>query len=171
MKIRSASIDDLHNEVGFVLEGDGCRRAKLALWFCRFAYRVHHALLLTILRRPWRTDRFRYPAIGQEPFNLSLAEFGPGMEISVTAANHSFKVPAFQLYAKEFLQDEAVIAMDLDAVGAYIILLCHQWNEGSVPSEPTMLARICRTTVERIQKIWPQVAVKFHPQDVRKTGS
>ncbi len=83
--------------------------------------------------------------------------------VSQSKAKHAFKPPAFQLYAKEFLQDEAVIAMDLEAVGAYIILLCHQWNEGSIPSDPAMLARICRTTVERIEKIWPQVAVKFAP--------
>jgi uncharacterized protein YdaU (DUF1376 family) len=76
---------------------------------------------------------------------------------------HSFKPPAFQLYAKEFLQDEAVIAMDLEAVGAYIILLCHQWNEGSVPADVNLLARICRTTTERMKAIWPQIEVKFSP--------
>jgi uncharacterized protein YdaU (DUF1376 family) len=78
-------------------------------------------------------------------------------------AKHSFKAPAFQLYAKEFLQDEAVIAMDLAAVGAYIILLCHQWNEGSVPANLDLLARICRTTADEFEPIWPQVAVKFSP--------
>jgi len=74
---------------------------------------------------------------------------------------HAFKAPAFQLYAKEFLQDEAVIAMELDAVGAYIILLCHQWNEGSIPEDASLLARICRTTAERMEAIWSQVKVKF----------
>jgi uncharacterized protein YdaU (DUF1376 family) len=78
-------------------------------------------------------------------------------------AKHNFKATAFQLYAKEFLQDEAVIAMDLEAVGAYIILLCHQWNEQSVPADPTLLARICRTTPDRLQAIWSQVAPKFAP--------
>jgi len=76
---------------------------------------------------------------------------------------HAFKAPAFQLYAKEFLQDEAVIAMELDAVGAYIILLCHQWNEGSIPADSSLQARICRTTLERMEAIWPQVAGKFSP--------
>jgi uncharacterized protein YdaU (DUF1376 family) len=84
-------------------------------------------------------------------------------------AKHQFKAPAFSLYAKEFVQDEAVIVMDLDAVGAYIILLCHQWNEGSVPSDVSLLARICRTTPERMQSIWPQVAVKFPPKRGDKT--
>src|SRR5215467_11293348 len=74
---------------------------------------------------------------------------------------HTFKAPAFQLYAKEFLQDEAVIAMQLDAVGAYIILLCHQWNEGSIPADAAVQARICRTTIDRMQEIWPQISAKF----------
>jgi uncharacterized protein YdaU (DUF1376 family) len=77
------------------------------------------------------------------------------------STKHLFKAPAFQLYAKEFLQDEAVIAMELEAVGAYIILLCHQWTEGSIPADPALLARICRTTPERIEAIWPQLAVQF----------
>ena len=77
------------------------------------------------------------------------------------STKHAFKAPAFQLYAKEFLQDEAVIAMELDAVGAYIILLCHQWTEGSIPADPALLARICRTTTERIEEIWPQLEGKF----------
>lgn len=74
MKPRSASIDDLHNEAAYVLEGDGRRRAKFTLWFCRFVYRVHRATLLIILRRPRATAGLGYPSIGQEPFNLSSAE-------------------------------------------------------------------------------------------------
>jgi uncharacterized protein YdaU (DUF1376 family) len=81
--------------------------------------------------------------------------------VSRTRSAHAFKAPAFQSYAKEFLQDEAVIGMNLDAVGAYIILLCHQWNEGSIPADTSLLSRICRTTVERMEEIWPQLAVKF----------
>jgi uncharacterized protein YdaU (DUF1376 family) len=77
------------------------------------------------------------------------------------STKHAFKAPAFQLYAKEFLQDEAVIAMELEAVGAYIILLCHQWTEGSIPADPALVARICRTTTERIEAIWPQLEGKF----------
>lgn len=82
---------------------------------------------------------------------------------------HQFKAPAFQLYAKEFLADEAVIVMDLDAVGAFIVLLCHQWIEGSIPADQVLLARICRTTPERMQAIWPQVASKFPPKRADKT--
>src|SRR5437899_1157402 len=81
--------------------------------------------------------------------------------MSKNKPKHSFKAPAFQLYAKEFLQDEAVIAMELDAVGAYITLLCHQWNEGSIPADAALQARICRTTADQMQAIWPQIASKF----------
>lgn len=39
--------------------------------------------------------------------------------------------PAFQLYADDFLA--GTFDMSNEEVGAYIRLLCHQWNRGSIP--------------------------------------
>lgn len=44
------------------------------------------------------------------------------------------KPPAFQFYADDFLA--GVADMTQAEVGAYILLLCHQWNRGSAPVEP-----------------------------------
>jgi uncharacterized protein YdaU (DUF1376 family) len=76
---------------------------------------------------------------------------------------HTFKAPAFQLYAREFANDESVVVMEPAAVGVYILLLCHQWIEGSIPADIAMLARICRTTPDFMRMIWPQVEAKFPP--------
>jgi hypothetical protein len=46
------------------------------------------------------------------------------------------KSPAFQFYPMDFLSDEKVRKMDYEQVGWYIVLLCHCWIEGSVPSDP-----------------------------------
>jgi uncharacterized protein YdaU (DUF1376 family) len=43
------------------------------------------------------------------------------------------KSPAFQFYPNEFLAD--VADMTQSEVGAYILLLAHQWNHGSIPSD------------------------------------
>jgi uncharacterized protein YdaU (DUF1376 family) len=44
------------------------------------------------------------------------------------------KPPAFQFYADDFLAGAA--DMTQSEVGAYILLLCHQWNRGSAPVQP-----------------------------------
>tara|TARA_R110000868_G_scaffold245626_3_gene502180 strand:+ start:2996 stop:3748 length:753 start_codon:yes stop_codon:yes gene_type:complete len=43
------------------------------------------------------------------------------------------KAPAFQFYADDFLG--GVADMTQSEVGAYILLLCQQWNRGSIPVE------------------------------------
>ncbi len=50
--------------------------------------------------------------------------------------------PAFQFYPKDFLADANVQAMSGAARGAYIMLLCHCWIEGSLPDENKELARL-----------------------------
>lgn len=71
------------------------------------------------------------------------------------------KAPAFQLYAQDFISDERVALMDLRAVGAYILLLCHAWVEGSVPDDPVTAAKICRTSVGEMRRAWASVRACF----------
>lgn len=64
------------------------------------------------------------------------------------------KPPAFQLYADDFIAGTC----DLSAldVGAYIRLLCYQWNRGSIPTDDLdRLARIAGAPVS------PDVLAKF----------
>jgi uncharacterized protein YdaU (DUF1376 family) len=65
-------------------------------------------------------------------------------------------------YVKEFLADEAVQLMDLDEVGAYTLLLLHQWTHGSVPSDIAALGKICKNTkAGPMRRIWRAMADKF----------
>lgn len=50
------------------------------------------------------------------------------------------KPPAFQFYPDNFIQ--GVSDMEQCEVGAYILLLCYQWNHGSIPADKPRLERI-----------------------------
>jgi uncharacterized protein YdaU (DUF1376 family) len=50
------------------------------------------------------------------------------------------RAPAFQFYADDFLA--GTLEMSQAEVGAYIRLLCHQWNRGSIPVEPEKQQRL-----------------------------
>jgi len=71
------------------------------------------------------------------------------------------RAPAFQFYTKDWLGSRRVSMMPLEAEGAYIRLLCHCWNYGSVPACPKALANLigkqCSTTLAKM------VADMFEP--------
>ncbi len=50
------------------------------------------------------------------------------------------KPPAFQFYAADFLVGTAT--MTAEEVGAYIRLLCYQWDTGSVPDDDATICRL-----------------------------
>jgi uncharacterized protein YdaU (DUF1376 family) len=55
------------------------------------------------------------------------------------------KPPAFQFYADDFLA--GVADMTQAEVGAYILLLCHQWSRGEIPADPARAALIAKGDV------------------------
>jgi len=55
------------------------------------------------------------------------------------------KPPAFQLYSDDFLG--GTCDMTQAEIGAYILLLCHQWNTGSTPVQPERQQLIARGPV------------------------
>jgi uncharacterized protein YdaU (DUF1376 family) len=69
--------------------------------------------------------------------------------------------PAFQFYPKDFLSDEKQISMSLAAVGIYMRLICHCWNEGSLPADPAVLARLSGATKRQIAELWPSISPCF----------
>jgi uncharacterized protein YdaU (DUF1376 family) len=71
------------------------------------------------------------------------------------------KSPAFQFYPKDFLSDERQIQMPLPAVGIYIRLLCHCWNEGSLPVDPVALARLAGAGLRQFKAWWPSIQPCF----------
>jgi uncharacterized protein YdaU (DUF1376 family) len=60
------------------------------------------------------------------------------------AATISVKAPAFQFYPADFVM--GTVDLSAEAVGVYIRLLCYQWEKGSVPTDPDVIARIAGCT-------------------------
>jgi hypothetical protein len=72
------------------------------------------------------------------------------------------KAPAFQLYARDWLTDEAVKTMSLAAQGLYVRLLCHQWLEGSIPSTQAVVALATGCNTRTIKANWDMIE-RFFP--------
>lgn len=73
------------------------------------------------------------------------------------------KSPAFQFYPKDYQSDEAVRLMNHEERGIYLDLLCAEWLEGSIPSNPALLARLIGTTKKKMEAAWILVGPKFVP--------
>jgi len=55
------------------------------------------------------------------------------------------RAPAFQFYADDFLA--GTLDLSQEEVGAYVRLLCHQWNRGSIPVEAEKQQRLAGGSV------------------------
>lgn len=71
----------------------------------------------------------------------------------------SKKSPAFQFYARDFLT--GVATLSLAERGAYISLLAHQWDSGSVPSAAHERARILGCAAAEERRLWAKIVSKF----------
>lgn len=60
-------------------------------------------------------------------------------------SNQLHRSPAFQFYADDFLA--GTLDLSQEEVGAYIRLLCHQWNRGSIPVETEKQQRLAGGSV------------------------
>jgi hypothetical protein len=72
VKLRTAPLDHVHDEVGYVLRSDGRPFARFLLSATNAIYRCHRTVMLGVLRLYGRyRPASKYPEIGHEPFNLS----------------------------------------------------------------------------------------------------
>jgi len=69
--------------------------------------------------------------------------------------------PAFLFYVKDFLTDAQCARMSLEARGAYVTLLAHEWLEGALPVGPAALAALLHVTPAKFGVLWPQLASVF----------
>lgn len=67
---------------------------------------------------------------------------------------HSRPSPAFQFYPKDFLSSSRVQRMSLTEIGAYIVLLSHNWLAGGIPADPSEIAKIVKMPSTRFAKMW-----------------
>jgi uncharacterized protein YdaU (DUF1376 family) len=71
--------------------------------------------------------------------------------------------PAFSFYAKDFLVGTATLS--LAERGAYITLLCFQWDHGGIPDDPQQRARLLNSTVKQAEALWERLRPKFQQDD------
>jgi len=71
------------------------------------------------------------------------------------------KSPAFQFYPNDFLGSGSVAAMTLEEIGAYVLLLCYEWNEGGLPDDLDRLARYCHVQRRTFDKLWRVISENF----------
>lgn len=62
--------------------------------------------------------------------------------------------PAFQFYASDYLSSSKVQRMSLEAEGAYIRLLAYNWQDGYIPADVSLLARMCKATTKKMAVLW-----------------
>ena len=68
-----------------------------------------------------------------------------------------------QFYCKDFLASSAVQRMSLAAQGAYMRLLCYQWEDGFLPTDQDELAQLCQSnaSAEPWPSIWKSISGCF----------
>lgn len=67
--------------------------------------------------------------------------------------------PAFQFYAADFIA--STTGMTPAQVGAYVRLLCYQWEHGSVPEDRQAIRNITQATPHQSDQIFRSLAAKF----------
>lgn len=76
------------------------------------------------------------------------------------------KSPSFQFYANDFTS--GTVDLSTEDVGAYIRLLCYQWEKGAIPSDMTAQSRIAGLTTLRMRGTWGRI--KRHFSDAPSGG-
>ncbi len=70
-------------------------------------------------------------------------------------------LPYMQFYVKEWLSSSSVTRMPLEAQGAYIRLLCYQWEEGSIPEAKEEVRLMLAASSKQIDAIWNHLCRVF----------
>lgn len=74
-------------------------------------------------------------------------------------------IPWFKVYAAETLSDERIMGWTCEELGAFFKLLCLQWREGSIPSEPDALRRFLHLDGPAFSVVWQTIGNRFAPSD------
>lgn len=72
-----------------------------------------------------------------------------------------FRLPYFPLYAAETLADGRFQGWTLEERGAWITLLCCNWNDGDLPAAQTTLARLLGVGPGDMARIWSAIGDRF----------
>lgn len=69
------------------------------------------------------------------------------------------KAPAFQLYAKDWITGTAL--MTHAERGAYMDMICQQWETGPFKDDPETLRKAMRATPAEFKRWWPALESRF----------
>jgi uncharacterized protein YdaU (DUF1376 family) len=69
------------------------------------------------------------------------------------------KSPAFQFYPKDFVT--GTLTLTTYEVGAYMLLICYCWDNGSIPKDLGSMARIARISTQQMRRMWVALREKF----------
>lgn len=74
-------------------------------------------------------------------------------------------LPYFKFYPGDWLSDFHVRAMEPADRGIYIDLLAFDWEEGGLPDDPEILAKVVGVDAERMRNAWEKLSARFidHP--------
>jgi uncharacterized protein YdaU (DUF1376 family) len=61
------------------------------------------------------------------------------------------KLPYFPLFTSDFMQ--GTLLFDAQETGAYILLLCYQWDNGFVPSDEKSIKKIAKISRKKLEKV------------------
>ena len=67
------------------------------------------------------------------------------------------KSPAFQFYPVDF--SHGVADFTTEEVGAYILLLCRQWDKGAIPDDQAACAKIARCQPSTVASVWHKFGI------------
>lgn len=71
---------------------------------------------------------------------------------------HTF--PWFKFFYRDFLA--ATMGWSPAERGAYLVLICAQWESGPIDNDIGTLAAICGTDVQEMTQLWVRIGRKFH---------
>ena len=72
-------------------------------------------------------------------------------------------LPWFPIYASETLADSNFATWDPAERGCWFTLITRCWADGSIPSDPELLARLCGSTAQAMPKHWEHIQDRFIP--------
>lgn len=79
---------------------------------------------------------------------------------------HMSNQPFLQLYVGDYLADTTDLTTEEH--GAYLLLLLTMWRHGAtLPNEPVKLARICRLSPAKFNRVWGEISRFFTVEETR----
>lgn len=71
------------------------------------------------------------------------------------------RLPYFPFYPGDWLSSPTVAGLSLEQQGAYLRLLCYQWQDGPLPTDISALSNLCGIDREAMAELWQGLGRAF----------